>query len=278
MKRPILAAVLLACAVSPGIAAESPAPQPTLTYADIADLAVSAPVAARVRIRDAIPLTGERAVGVPAGVTRYFVEADIVALLRAPRDLPGRVRYLVDVPLQANGRPQRIRSRSEHLILAAPVAGRPQELRLSAPDAQLAWSQAEEDRLRALVAEATRPDAPPAVTGIGRAFHVRGNLPGESETQLFLLTADGRPISINVLRRPGQQPRWAVALGEIVDEAAEPPRPGSLLWYRLACSLPAQLPQSSLAEEDPQSAAAARADYALVIEGLGRCVRTRTRR
>jgi hypothetical protein len=215
---------------------------------------------------------------VPPGVTRYFIEADIVALIRAPRDLPGRVRYLADLPAPAQGRPQRLRSKSEHLILAAPVTGRPQELRLTAPDAQLPWSQAEEDRLRALLSEATKTDAPPAVTGIGRAFHGPGNLPGESETQLFLLTADGRPISINVLRRPGQQPRWAVALGEIVDEAAEPPRPGSLLWYRLACSLPAQLPQSSLAGEDPESAAAARADYALVIDGLGRCVRSRARR
>jgi hypothetical protein len=83
-----------------------------------------------------------------------------------------------------------------------------------------------------------RPGAAPRITGIGRAFHVPGNLPGESETQIFLQTADSRPVSLSVLRRPGETPRWAVALSEIVDEAAVPPAPGTLLWYRLACTLP----------------------------------------
>jgi hypothetical protein len=274
--RTISAALVLAAA--PLLAgAESP-PSPLLTYADVADLAAGAPVAAHVRIREAIPLDDEQAAGVPAGTTRFFVEAEIVALIRAPRELPGRVRYLADLPNERSGRRPRLARKSEHLILAAPVPGRPQELRLAAPDAQLPWSQAEETRVREIVAEASRPDAPPAIVGIGRAFHVPGNLPGESETQLFLLTADGRPISINVLRRPGQDPRWAVALGEIVDEAAAPPQPNTLLWYRLACSLPAQLPAASLAEEEPQAATAARSDYALVIERLGPCVRTRDRR
>ena len=64
--------------------------------------------------------------------------------------------------------------------------------------------------------------AAPRLVGIGKAFHSPGSLPGESETQLFLLATDNRPVSISVLRRPGQAPRWAVALGEIVDEAAAP--------------------------------------------------------
>jgi hypothetical protein len=273
-----MSAFLLSIAATLLVAAESPPPQPALTYADLADLAVAAPVAARVRVRDAIPLTGERAAGVPAGVTRFFVEADIVTLIRAPQGLPGRMRYLADLPNQKSGRAARMARKGEYLIFAGPVAGRPQELRLVAPDAQLAWSQAEEARLRALLSEAAQPGAPPAIVGVGRAFHVPGNLPGESETQLFLLAADGRPLSLSVLRRPGQQPVWAVALGEIVDEAAGPPQPGSLLWYRLACGLPAQLPPASLAEESPQSAAAARADYALVIERLGPCIRNRPRR
>jgi hypothetical protein len=271
-------AALLILAAAPVLAgAESP-PPPSLTYADVADLAAEAPVAARVRIREAIPLVEEQAVGVPAGTTRFFVEADIVTLIRAPRELPGRVRYLADLPNDPAGRRPKLARKSEHLVLAAPVPGRPQELRLVAPDAQLRWSPTAEARVREVIADASKPEAPPAIVGIGRAFHVPGNLPGESETQLFLLAADGRPISINVLRRPGQEPRWAVALGEIVDEAAEPPRPGTLLWYRLACSLPPQLPAASLAEEDPQAAAAARADYALVMERLGRCERTRAMR
>ena len=123
----------------------------------------------------------------------------------------------------------------------------------------------------------TQGDAPPRLTGIGRAFHVPGSLPGESETQIFLQTAGGRPISLTVLRRPGQQPRWAVALSEIVDEAAAPPAPDTLLWYRLACTLPAALPPQSLSEASAEEAQAIRADYAVVIDGLGRCTRHRSR-
>jgi hypothetical protein len=68
-----------------------------------------------------------------------------------------------------------------------------------------------------------------------------------------------------------------VALSEIVDEAAAPPAPNTLLWYRLACGLPRSLPRQSLAEADAEGAAAIQADYRLVLERLGPCVRTRAR-
>jgi hypothetical protein len=78
------------------------------------------------------------------------------------------------------------------------------------------------------------------------------------------------------LRRPGERPRWSVALSEIVDEAATPPARETLLWYRLACALPATLPAQSLAEgTSEQDAAAIRADYRLVLDSLGPCGRTR---
>jgi hypothetical protein len=48
-----------------------------------------------------------------------------------------------------------------------------------------------------------------------------------------------------------------------------------LLWYRLACGLPPTLPAASLAELDQAVASAARHDYALVLQGLGPCLRTR---
>jgi hypothetical protein len=155
------------------------------------------------------------------------------------------------------------------------VPGRPAELRLVARDAQLAYSPEAAARLRNLLREAAAADAPPRITGIGRAFHVRGSLPGESETQIFLQTSDNRPISLNVLRRPGEQPRWSVALGEMVDDAAQVPRGESLLWYRLTCTLPQALPASSLSDASADEARAIRADYRLVIEGLGRCVKNR---
>jgi hypothetical protein len=109
---------------------------------------------------------------------------------------------------------------------------------------------------------------------VGAAFHVPGSLPGEGETQIFLQTVDSRPVSLSILRRPGEQPRWSVSLGEIVDEAAGPPARDTLLWYRLACGLPASLPTTTTADLDPAAAAVAREDYAFVLTALGPCGRS----
>jgi hypothetical protein len=250
---------------------------PPMSYADLADLALTAPVAAHVRVRRAAALSAREAAGVPAGYSRFLVEADIVALIRGAGGLPGRVSYLADLPNDSRGRAPRLRRGTEYLVLATPVAGRPAELRLAARDAQLPFSAEAAARLRDLLREASATGAAPRITGIGRAFHVPGSLPGESETQFFLQTADNRPISITVLRRPGERPRWSVALGEMVDEAAETVRRDSLLWYRLACTLPPALPAASLSEAEADEARAIRADYRLVIEQLGSCGRSRRR-
>ena len=65
-----------------------------------------------------------------------------------------------------------------------------------------------------------------------------------------------------------------VMLGEIVDDAAVPPARDTLLWYRLACALPDALPASSTRAMAMLDAEAARRDYRLVVESLGRCGRT----
>ena len=270
-------AILMAVAAVPA-ESQAPATAPALTYADVADLALAAPVAAHVQVRDAIRLKDERAVGLEPGMTRFYVEADVLSLIRGARGLPGQVTYLVDLPNDARGRAPKLRDDTQFILLAATVAERPGELRLAAPDAQLPYSPALADRLRDILHDATRSDAPPEITGIGRAFHVPGTLPGESETQIFLQAADGRPVSLSILRRPGEEPRWAVALSEIVDNAAAAPEPDTLLWYRLACTLPGRLPPQSFAEADPSQAAAIEADYRLVMESLGPCARTRPQR
>jgi hypothetical protein len=266
-----LAGMLAAALAAP---AESLAPAPT--YADLADLALAAPVAAQVRVADSVAVKAERAEGLKPGLARFFVEADLVSLIRSPQSLPTRLAYLVDLPRDAKGKAVKPRKGSEYLLLAAPVAGRPGELRLVAPDAQIAATAERSATLRAIVREASSASPPPRIAGIGRAFHVPGAIRGESETQIFLQTAGGTPVSLTVLRRPGQTAVWAVALSEIVDEAAEPPAPGTLLWYRLACGLPRTLPRQSLAEAGENSAAI-EADYRLVLERLGPCVRTRAR-
>lgn len=245
------------------------------TYADLADLALTAPIAAHVEVRRVKSVREEDAAGLLPGHRRFLIEADVVGLIRGANGLRQRVRYLVDLPEDPRGRAAKPARRSQFLVFAEPVPGEPDELRLASPDAQIPFSPETAERLRRILREAVRPDSPPRVVGIGRAFHVPGVLPGESETQIFLLTADERPISLNVVRRPGERPRWSVALSEIVEQASAAPEPETLLWYRLACFLPRALPAQSVRDAAPGEAQAIQADYRLVLERLGPCIRNR---
>ena len=249
-----------------------------ISYADLADLSLTAPFVAHVRIADVDVLSEREAPNVAPGHRRFLVDADVVALIRGPEASPQRITYLIDLPNDSRGRSARIREREEKLVMATPGGNRPGEVRLVAPDAQIPYSPLIADRIRGLLREASGASPPPRITGIGRAFHVPGSLAGESETQIFLQTQEERPISLNVLRRPGEQPRWSVALSEIVDDAAGPPQAESLLWYRLACTLPPALPARSLAEAGPDERRFIQADYRLILERLGPCLRTRIRR
>lgn len=274
---PAFAAALLAAA-APAPPADSLQPAPAPTYADLAGLALAAPIVAEVRIAESIPVRDADAPGLRAGEARLYVAADVTALIRAAGPVPQRVGYLIDLPRDPRGRPPRLAKGTPFLLFAAPVAERPAELRLIGRDAQLPASPLAAARLRAIVREAAAPAPAPVVTGIGRAFYSPGNLPGESETQIFIQTADRRPVSLSILRRPGQAPRWAVALSEVVDESATTPKPETLLWYRLACGLPRAVPPRSLEDADAAAAAAIRRDYQLVLDGLGPCARAQSAR
>jgi hypothetical protein len=257
------------------VAADSQGPAPASpTYADLADLSLGAPVAAHVRLKRAAALKPAEAGNIAPGRTRFYIVADVVSLIRGSDGLPAQVSYLADLP-QVGGKPPKLAKKSEFILLARPVPGRTGELQLVSPDAQLPFTPERVAMLRSILRQGAAADAPPTITGIGRAFHVPGTIPGESETQIFLETADGRPVSLSVLRRPGQSPRWAVALSEVTDDAAAPPARNSLLWYRLACALPQTIPAKSFADS-PDQAEAIRADYDVVIKGLGPCARTRT--
>ncbi len=243
------------------------------SYADLVDLVEASPVIADATVATTAQIKGAEAANVRPGSVRLYVQADLLSLLRGKGGLPARIGYLVDLPLDARGRPPKLK-RLRVLLFARRVTNRADQLQLSSPDAQLDWAPALDSQVRAIAKDVVSADAPPTITGIGNAFHVPGALPGEGETQVFLQTADGRPVSLSVLRRPGEQPRWAVALSEIVDDAAAPPAANTLLWYRLACGLPQSLPDSSTGSMDRADADLARRDYQFVRDQLGQCART----
>lgn len=241
-----------------------------IDYADLADLVVASPLILDATIRSASRIKGAEAAGTAANAARFYVEADVVTLVRGTGAIPARVGWLVDVPLDARGRAPSLK-KQRVLAFARPVVGRPDQIQLVAKDAQRTWSPATDALTRRIATEAARADAPPVVTGVKSAFFVPGSLPGEGETQIFLTTQDDRPAALSVLRRPGEQPRWSVALSEVIDENATAPARDTLLWYRLACFLPQALPAAATAALSEEEAAHAREDYAFVVAQLGAC-------
>ncbi len=250
-------------------------PQKTmLSYADVADLALPAPIVAEIKIRKAERLKAELAGDVATSKRRYLVTADLVALIRGAGGLAPRITYVVDLAPDAQGKWPKL-EKTQMMVFAHPVANRPTTIRLAAPDAQQPASLLLGALVRKLLNEAGLPSAPPRIVGIGDAFHVAGSVSGEGETQIFLKAIDGSPLSLSVWRQPDALPKWAVSVGEIVDEGAEPPSRDTLLWYRLACFLPPRLPASSVETLAEADAAIASEDYATIIARLGPCRRTR---
>jgi len=244
------------------------------TYADIADLSESAAIVARVQIRSVSRLKPEQAPGVRPGWARIYVQAKTQALLIGG-GLGESVAYLADVKLDAKGGLPKLK-KAQAIVFANPVAGRPAELRLVAADAQIVSTPALEQRVRAVLTERAQPGAAPRVAGVREAIHVPGNLAGEGETQIFMVTPTGDPVSITVVRRPGQPMVWGVSLTEIVDQAAQPPARDTLTWYRLACFLPANMPAGIGISGSAEDRRLAREDYRMVMAELGPCPRSRS--
>lgn len=245
-----------------------------MPFADLADLATMAPMVAVVEVRKASRIAPERTGLIRPGWARVYVEADTRALLSGKAAIGGKVRYLADIALDARGKMPNLRKQAM-VVFARGVPGRADELQLVAPDAQVPLARAGDARLRALLTEINAADAAPAIVGLRDVYHTPGNLIGEGETQIFLRTASGAPASISVVRSPNAPTRWGLSTGELVDAGAEPPAPGTLAWYRLACGLPKQLPTAAQSATDPALREAAARDYALVVEQLGTCGRTR---
>ncbi|MCK0127041.1 hypothetical protein [Erythrobacter sp. F6033] len=278
-------AALLAVGAAPGALAQNSnsiveSAADRATYVDLVTLAERSELVIRVEIRRQTQLKPERAPGLEPGFARLYIEADTQALIAGNTSIGESLVYLVDVPLTAKGKAPKLKKRPM-ILFANTVPGRPAtqrgtEIQLTAKNAQLDYSPAFEARLRRVLTSLAGADVPPKIDGIADALAVPGTLAGESETQIFLRTADQSPVSITVLRRPGLRPVWGVSWGEIVDSAARAPAENTLRWYRLACSLPRELPSNANLARDSSARRLAANDYRFVVDGLGECTRAIT--
>ncbi len=274
--RAVLIAISMAAQPVSSVLAQQPesASEPALSYADVADLADSAELVLRAQVMKLVRVEDERAPGLKPGQGRFYIKAKTLALLAGGIPLGESLTYLADLPLDARGRPPRLK-KQDVLLFARPVAGRPGELQLVARDGQVAWDPATEATLRDILVAMVAPDAPAQVTGVREAIHVPGNLAGAGETQIFLATADRSAASITVRHAPGRPPAWGASFSELVADVGNPPRRDTLEWYRLACFLPHTLPAGANLSDGSASRSQALADYRMVLGELGICRRNR---
>ncbi|WP_395329373.1 hypothetical protein WBP06_14965 [Novosphingobium sp. BL-8H] len=269
-----LACVALAAQVLPA-AAQAQASAPALreaTFADLAMLSESSGIVVRATVRKMARVEDERAPGLTPGMGRFYVTAETRALLTGSAPIGESFAYLVDLPLDARGKPPALK-KVDVLLFARPVAGRPGELQLVMPTAQQLWSEPAEARLRGILKALVSPDAPARITGVREMLFVPGNLAGQGETQIFLNTHNGSAASITVVHNPGAAPAWGVSFSELVANIGHPPQPETLEWYRLACFLPANPPARANVSEGMDAMRQAAADYRMVLNQLGPCTR-----
>ena len=246
------------------------------TYADLVTFALAADTVAVVTVDDQTPFSAERAPDVPPAKIRLYIESLTQALLASPRAVGESLVFVTDTDRDADGDMPDLEKRN-FIIFADIVPSRPGEVQLVASNAMVPAGPVIEARVRRVLEQLASGNVPPVITGVRDVISVPGNLAGESETQMFVETANGAPVSLSVVRRPGMAPEWGVSLGEIVDTSARAPERETLAWFRFACSLPRQLPADAYLQSDRQSIAQAQADYAFVLDALGPCERRFTR-
>ena len=152
----------------------------------------------------------------------------------------------------------------------------PGQLQLAAPDAQIPYTAG--DRRAAA-------HDPARFVGAGRAGADHRHRPRFPRPRQFarrerdpILPADRERAADLAQRAPPAGRAAALGGGAVARWSTRPPRrprPDTLLWYRLACTLPQRLPDDVLRDSGAEERQAIQADYRLIIEGLGPCARTR---
>ena len=242
------------------------------TYVDLVEMAAQSDFVGIVLVDDQITVPPERAPGVPMGEVRLYIEGLTQSVLASPRPIGEELVFLVDRPLNDKGKAPKIEKQT-FLAFGDLNPDRPRDLQLLSSDTLFTIGPVIEQRVREVLSQLAAVDRPAAITGIKDVISIPGNLAGESETQIFVETQEGAPVSMNVIRRPGMAPRWGISFGDIVDPSARPPERETLAWYQFACHLPREMPEEAFLQRDRNARAQAREDYAYILDDLGSCER-----
>lgn len=265
-------AAALALALSAAASAQ-PAASPATNesamgeWTALADLALASPVILRGTVERVRRISGKAAADVPPGEARLLVEVELADVMKTPDILPAKAEWLWQGRLGEDGKAPFRKGDIVLGFLSAPTAGpKPDVLqyRLTASGGQRAWTAERETAVRALLTDAAAGGAV-MVTGVSDGFHTQGAVEGISESQFFLGTSVGKPLTLVVNRNGDAAPTVRVATGDVISASARPVVPRTLVWRGLACGLPKTLP-APLATD-----AGLAADYALALRAIGPC-------
>ncbi len=250
-----------------GLSARGAPASATPSFADLADLTLAAPMIVRATITGAEHIADRDSPGLAPGFSRQLINARLDGVLIAPGAVPAELKWLWDAPADPRGKSPKPKGSVVLAWLAkASADGKTQ---LISGLAQQPYDAVTEAAVRAIASEA-RSGNTPAITGVSNGFRADGTVAGESESQFFLIAADAKAMTMVVTAKPGLPRRVTISRGDIIDESAAPVQKQTLLWYHLACGLPARLPAAAGGNDQLLAA-----DWKEALASLGPCDRSR---
>lgn len=218
--------------------------------ADIIRLTLDAPVIVTAEIVKTDEVKRRDASDLPPGGRRRLVRARITSVIKAPSLTPPQIEYLQDwIPADGGKKPPRLEG-ARVLVFLAPSKRRDDQYSLIDRRAQTGQEPASERLVRAILLDAETPQLRSLrIAGVSAVFD------WGDRRQFLVDTTDGRKLSLDTTPEGSAV---KVSFDETSGDA-KTVQAGSLLWFRLACELPANLPDAIVQDYqtpglDPQKA------------------------
>ena len=268
--RLVCAAAILIASGQAVAAPAPPPPPPPQSYAQLARLYLASPIVLRAQVKSEAKLSKKTLAAMeplPPQQGRLMLGVEIQSVLKAPQALPAQMSFLWQGPLDANGKLPKLR-KSSRLFFLMPTGP---SVTLVEVGAAPLWSSADEETLRAIGREASDPVAVGLAPGALRLATVT---PADGDRSSpfvhFLFETRGGSNLVAILERADG--RWLLrTTTSDLDQDARPVPPNSLLWYHLACGLPAAPPDPVSRQASAEDAALAREAWAGMLADLGPC-------
>jgi hypothetical protein len=272
MKSNLVYPLMLGAAIAfatPLVAQLAPTPYPVA-----ARLYLNSPVVARGLIKSQSKLGKKETAALPAlppGQGRAMLVAELQTVLKAPDALPAQLKFLWQGPLDAKGKVPGFKKQTLLLFLTPVTANGVTGYGLSDINSVRPWQPAEDTQLRAIATAAQDPaQRGLAIKGVRTTFVT---LPGDANSDpyvhILFATMSDAPLAAILEKQSG---KWVLrtTMTDLDQDAAAIERQ-SLLWYHMACGLPAAPPSNVIKQPTEAESALAREAWSGMLEQLGPC-------